>query len=222
MGSERAVSAGARFLTLEGGEGAGKSTQVARLRDALTARGVPVLATREPGGSPGAEEIRSLLVAGAVDRWDAVSEALLHFAARRDHLVKTVWPALAAGRWVISDRFADSTRVYQGRALGLGEAAVAALYRLAVGDFAPDLTLILDLPAGDGLARARRRGGDDRYERLAPGFHETLRAAYLEIARRDPGRCLVIDARPPAETVHGAVLAAVLRRFPELGAAATG
>lgn len=193
-----------RFITLEGGEGAGKSTQLKLLAEALRAAGIDTVATREPGGSPGAEQIRALLVNGATARWDAMTEALMHFAARRDHLVKTVWPALDAGRWVLSDRFADSTRAYQSHGHGLDIAVVERLYADAVGSFAPDLTLILDLPVEEGLRRAAARaGGEDRYEKMDLGFHRRLRAGFLEIALREPKRCVVIDAaRPIAEVQH--------------------
>ena len=202
-----------RFITIEGGEGAGKTTQARRLCDALGARGLAVVSTREPGGSPGAEEIRRLLVSGEPARWDAMTETLLHFAARRDHIVKTVQPALARGEWVVSDRFADSTVAYQGHAHGLGRDLVASLYEMVVGDFAPDLTIILDLPVEVGLARARERGGDDRYERMDAAFHQKLRAGFLDIARREPQRCVVVDARSDASTVHAAVVAVVGERL---------
>jgi dTMP kinase len=205
---------GARFVTFEGGEGAGKSTQVGRLAQALTGAGIAVTATREPGGSPGADAIRRLLVEGEPGRWDGQTEALLHFAARRDHLVRTVWPALAAGRWVLSDRFADSTMAYQGYGHGLGRAAVETLYRLTVGDFRPDLTLILDLPVGQGLARAAARAdGEDRYERMESGFHERLRAGFLDIARHEPDRCVVVDASGDADSVAAAIGAVVEQRL---------
>jgi len=204
-----------RFITLEGGEGAGKSTQIRLLAEALRGDGIAVTTTREPGGAPGAERIRTLLVDGATDRWDGVSEALLHFAARREHLVRTVWPALDRGDWVISDRFADSTMAYQGYGLGLGRALVEALYAQAVGDFRADLTLILDLPVEQGLARAAaRNGGGTRYERMGVDFHRRLREGFLDIARREPDRCVVIDATLPIETVARAMLAAVRERLP--------
>jgi dTMP kinase len=208
-------AAAARFITFEGGEGGGKSTQVARLVDALSHAGIPVLRTREPGGSPGAEEIRGLLVGGDTARWDAVGEALLVSAARRDHLVTTILPALAAGTWVVCDRFADSTMAYQGYAGGADRAALAALYRLVAGDFAPDLTLILDLPVAVGLARARVRAtsGEDRFERMGIAFHEKLRAGFLEIARSEPNRCVVIDATATVDEVHEAVLSTVRQRL---------
>lgn len=216
-----------RFITVEGGEGAGKSTQVALLAESLGRAGLSVHATREPGGSPGGEEIRRLLVTGEAERWDPMCEALLHFAARRDHLRTVVLPRLAAGDWIVSDRFADSTMAYQGYAQGLGREAVEALYRLVVGEFAPDLTLILDLPVELGLSRAglrraaaapaaqagARSEDEDRYERLGRAFHDRLRAAFQEIARREPGRCVVIDAAGEAAAVAAAVRAAVAGRL---------
>ncbi|MFQ5773143.1 MAG: dTMP kinase [Kiloniellaceae bacterium] len=206
--------AGGRFITFEGGEGAGKSTQVALLAEALRRTGLSVHTTREPGGSPGGEEIRKLLVTGAVERWDPLCEALLHFAARRDHLQKIVLPRLEAGDWVLSDRFADSTMAYQGYGQGLGRQPVEALYRLVVGDFAPDLTLILDVPVAVGLKRATgRRDNEDRYERFGSAVHERLREAFREIARREPGRCALIDASGDVASVHGAVRARVAERL---------
>ncbi|MHB1217436.1 MAG: dTMP kinase [Alphaproteobacteria bacterium] len=203
-----------RFITFEGGEGAGKSTQLRLLADALAASGVDVVATREPGGSPGAEEIRTLLVTGEPGRWDAETEALLHFAARRDHLTRTVWPALDRGAWVLSDRFADSTMAYQGYAQGLGRERVADLYRLVVGDFAPDLTLVLDVPAERGLERAGARAGNEtRYERMGGAFHARLRAAFLDIAQREPRRCVVIDGSGAADSVAGLILRAVREKL---------
>jgi dTMP kinase len=204
-----------RFITLEGGEGAGKSTQIRLLAESLRDDGRSVMTTREPGGSPGAERIRGLLVEGATDRWDAVSEALLHFAARRDHLVRAVWPALDRGEWVISDRFADSTMAYQGYGLGLGRELIENLYARAVGDFRPDLTLILDLPAEQGLARAgSRAAGGTRYERMGVDFHRRLREGFLDIARREPDRCVVVDATPAVEAVAKAIIDLVRERLP--------
>ncbi len=203
-----------RFITLEGGEGSGKSTQAPLLDAALERAGIDTLLTREPGGAPGAEAIRPLLVEGAAGRWDALGEALLHYAARRDHLVTTVWPALEAGRWVISDRFADSTMAYQGHGRGLDREAIETLHRLVVGDFRPDLTLIFDLEAEAGLRRAAARGGgEQRYERMDIDFHRRLRRGYLDIARGAPGRCVVIDASGPVEATHAAVMAAVQERL---------
>jgi dTMP kinase len=193
-----------RFITFEGGEGAGKSTQVGRLAAALREAGHDVLETREPGGSPAAEEIRELLVHGEVTRWDGVTEALLHFAARREHLVQTVWPALESGQWVLCDRFADSTMAYQGYGHGLGRESIETLYDLVVGQFHPDITMILDLPVEEGLRRAaQRRDGATRYERMDTAFHERLREGFKDIARREPERCVLIDASRPVEQVQG-------------------
>ncbi len=207
-----------KFITLEGGEGAGKSTQIRLLGGKLRAAGHEIVATREPGGSPGADAIRALLVEGDTDRWDPMAEALLHFAARRDHLQRTVWPALAAGRWVLCDRFADSTMAYQGYGHGLGRQVIASLYATVVGDFAPDLTLILDLPVEEGLARAAKRDNDGghietRYERMGEDFHMKLRDGFLDIAKREPARCVVIDAAQPKDQVAGAIFAIVAERF---------
>lgn len=203
-----------RFITFEGGEGAGKSTQVKLLAAALTQAGLDVVTTREPGGSPGAEAIRNLLVTGAVDRWDAETEALLHTAARRDHLAKTVWPALERGAWVVCDRFADSTLAYQGYGHGLSKDFIARLTRLAMGDFTPDLTIILDLPVEEGLRRAGGRGdAEDRYERMAIEFHHRLRQGFLDIAAKDSNRCAVIDASVDVDSVHQAIMRAVKGRL---------
>jgi dTMP kinase len=203
-----------RFITLEGGEGAGKSTQLRRLADGLRARGIDVVTTREPGGSPGAEEIRGLLVTGETGRWSPVTEALLHTAARRDHLERTVWPALEAGKWVLCDRFFDSTMAYQGYGLGLGRQLVETLQRAALGEFRPDLTLILDIEVEQGLRRAAlRHGGKDRYERMDIGFHQRLRDGFLDIARREPERCAVVDADADLDGVQARVWNAVAGRL---------
>ena len=208
------ASASGRFITLEGGEGAGKSTQIARLADWLRARGREVVATREPGGSPGAEMIRKLLVEGPAERWDGTTEALLHYAARRDHLRSTVWPALTRGAWVISDRFADSTRAYQGYGHGLDLGTLARLHDVAIGGFQPDLTLILDLPIDIGLTRAAaRRGTETRYESLPRDFHERVHEGFLEIAKSEPERCAVIDASKDIETVAAAIARVVAERL---------
>ena len=203
-----------RFITLEGGEGVGKSTQLRLLGETLAGRGYPVLITREPGGSPGAEQIRRLLVEGEVGRWDAMTEALLHFAARRDHLVKTIWPALADGVWVLSDRFADSTLAYQGYGHGLPLNGMEQLAALVLGNFTPDLTLVLDLPVEEGLRRARGRdSAEDRYERMDTTFHRRLREGFLEIARFHPERCVVVTAQGSVELVRERVRAAVEARL---------
>jgi dTMP kinase len=205
-----------RFITLEGGEGAGKSTHLRRLGEAMRAIGETVVLTREPGGSDGAEQIRALLVGGAVNRWEPTTEALLHYAARRDHVERTIRPALDAGSWVLCDRFADSTMAYQGYAQGLARDWIGALHRIVLGEFKPALTLILDLPVEEGLIRARARAGtagEDRYERMGTGFHERLRAGFLDIAVREPARCVIIDAAPPVEEVAAAIRAAVRERL---------
>ncbi len=207
-----------RFITLEGGEGAGKSTHIAGLAKRLEDAGVGVITTREPGGAPGADTIRSILVSGETDRWDPMSEALLNFAARREHLIRTIWPALERGHWVLSDRFADSTMAYQGYGHGVDRELIGALYRAAVGDFRPDMTLVLDLPVAEGLRRANQRNGDsaaaeDRYERMDVAFHERLRAGFLEIAAAEPNRCQVIDAGGEAGDVAARIWDAVTRKF---------
>jgi dTMP kinase len=201
------------FITLEGGEGAGKSTQAQRLAAHLCARGKPVLLTREPGGAPGAEAMRRVLLSGA--GLDPVAEALLVFAARRDHLVSTIRPALAAGMWVISDRFADSSRAYQGRAQGVRASTIEGLAWIALEGQEPDLTLVLDLPVELGLARARQRGvAADRYERLDAGFHARVREGFRAIATAEPGRCALLDAAGPVETLAARIAALVDERLP--------
>ena len=203
-----------KFITFEGGEGAGKSTQVRLLAEHLRASGIDVLTTREPGGSPGAELIRKLLVEGAADAWDGTTEALLMFAARRDHLVRTIRPALQRGQWVISDRFADSTRAYQGHGHGFDLEQIETLYRVAVGDFEPDLTLILDLSVETGLARAAsRRGAETRYEGLGIAFHQRVRDGFRRIAAAEPQRCVLIDADVPIEAVRDRVKQVVAARL---------
>lgn len=203
-----------RFITLEGGEGSGKSTQVARLVEALRAAGIRVHATREPGGWPTAEMIRKLLVEGETERWQPTTEMLLHYAARTEHVHHVIKPALAGGAWVVSDRFADSTMAYQGYGLGVAREAIEAVHRAAIGDFAPDLTVILDGDVGLGLTRAAaRRGGEDRYERMDRSFHERMRAGFLDIARRAPARCVVVDCSPAVEVVAGHLRATVESRF---------
>lgn len=204
-----------RFITLEGGEGAGKSSQARRLAAWLGARGIDYLLTREPGGSAGAEAIRGLLVTGEPGRWDAVTEALLMNAARRDHVVRTIRPALAAGRWVICDRFTDSTLAYQGYAGGVPLATLRALIDAAVEDTRPDLTLVLDIAPAAGLARTLR-GGDGteaRFERMGLRFHTAVRDGFLKVAAEDPARCIVIDVGPPEPVVSDAIVAAVARRL---------
>lgn len=201
------------FVTFEGGDGAGKSTQIARLAERLRAAGHDVVTTREPGGSPGAETIRALIVTGAADRWSPMAEALLVFAARADHLEKTINPARASGAVVLCDRFTDSTLAYQGAAGALGAAAVKTLAALVVGADGPDLTLVLDLPVEEGLARAGGRGGESRFEDKGRDYQARVRRAFLDIAAAEPARCAVIDATRPVEAVAGEIAAVVKERL---------
>ena len=206
--------ASGRFITLEGGEGAGKSTQARRLAARLEAAGRRAVVTREPGGSEGAETIRALLVTGAADRWSPITETLLMYAARRDHIERTIAPALAAGDWVISDRFADSTRAYQGAGGGAPGSLIQALERYVLDGTRPDLTLILDLPVEAAHARiAGRTHAETRFEAKGEAFHQRLREGFLAIARVEPGRCVVIDAAQPVEAVEAAIWAAVAGRL---------
>ena len=203
-----------RFITFEGGEGAGKSTQARRLAATLEKRGISCIVTREPGGSPGAEEIRALLVNGEPDRWGALTETLLLYAARADHVARTIKPALAHGRWVICDRFADSTYAYQGAGRGVDRETVRRIEAVAIADFKPDCTFILDLPVEEGLKRANARSSaESRFEQFDVTFHERLRQAFLDIAKRSPDRCRVIDASADADTVAQAIWKAVSARF---------
>jgi dTMP kinase len=198
------------FITFEGGEGAGKSTQLTRLADRLEAAGRAVVRSREPGGSPGAEAIRSLLVIGEADRWSPVTETLLMYAARRDHIERVIAPALARGSMVLCDRFADSTRAYQGAGGGAPASLISALEAEVLGDLRPDLTLILDLPTASGLARAAGRGGGEaRFESKGLAFHERLRAGFLAIAQADPRRCRIVDAARDEMSVAADVWAEV-------------
>jgi dTMP kinase len=213
-----------RFITLEGGEGAGKSVQARRLAARLGEAGLTVVLTREPGGSPGAEALREVILSGGAARYGAVGEAILFSAARIDHIDATIAPALKRGEWVVSDRFLDSTRAYQGAAGRLDPALVASLERVAVGACRPDLTLVLDLPAAEGLARAKARRGEaaaDRFEGEGLAFHETLRRAFLAIVEAEPARCVLIDARPGEGEVAAAIWAAVRARLGEALNAAT-
>lgn len=210
------------FITLEGGEGTGKSTQIAMLAETLRNRGIDVVITREPGGTPEAEKIRNLLVQRDGGDWDPLSEALLLFAARREHVVKVIWPALRAGKWVISDRFADSTRVFQGCGMDLDQNVIDGLYRMIAGDFEPDLTFVFDISPEEGLQRSGRKlqetdnaseATEDRYERMGLAFHERLREGFLELVERFPHRCVQVDAMQDVDTVHAALVAAIDHRF---------
>jgi len=200
--------AGGVFITFEGGEGTGKTTQLAKLAAALEKKGVDVLCTREPGGSPEAEAIRDELVSGDSGKWSPLAEALLMNAARDSHLRKTIRPALALGRTVLCDRFLDSTRAYQGAAGGVDIKLIAALEKSVVGQTVPDLTLIFDLDADIGLARAKP--SEDRFERKGAEFHSRLNAAFREIARGEPERCRIIDASAPPDVVFAAIMKIVL------------
>lgn len=198
----------ARFITLEGGEGAGKSSQARLLARALAGAGQPVLLTREPGGSPGAEALRAMLL-GGVQRWSAAAETHLHFAARADHLARTVLPALAVGMTVVCDRFADSTMAYQGFGQGADRGLIDGLTRLLPR--LPDLTLVLTVSTAVAVARmAGRRQGLDRYEREDAAFHARVAAGFAEIAAANPERCRLIDGNGEPEFVHAAVMAACL------------
>jgi dTMP kinase len=210
-----------RFITLEGGEGAGKSVQAKRLKERLAVLGLAVVGTREPGGSPGAEALREAILSGFAADFSPAGQALLFAAARVDHLDRTILPALASGAWVVSDRFADSTRAYQGAAGNLPAEFIASLERLTVGSNLPDLTLILDLSPEIGLKRAaerRRMRPADRFESEGLAFHQTLRRAFLDIAAAEPMRCVVIDADRAEQEVAAAIWSAVEARLDPMGA----
>ncbi|MBT4908065.1 MAG: dTMP kinase [Rhodospirillaceae bacterium] len=207
-----------KFITFEGGEGAGKTTQIARLADRLQSRGITTITTREPGGAPGADSIRSLLVSGATDKWDPISEVLLLYAGRREHLRQTILPALNQGAWVLCDRFSDSTMAYQGYGHGISKDFIRTVHDEVVGASEPDLTLILDIPVDIGVERAvsrntSTRSGEDRFERMDKSFHERLRAGFLDIAAHAPERVRVIDADSTPEVITEAVWEIVIDRF---------
>lgn len=199
------------FITLEGGEGSGKSTQVNSLTRFLAGQGLSVLRTREPGGSAGAEAIRGLLLGRG--GWDPVAEMSLHFAARREHWARSIAPCLAAGSWVVCDRFFDSTLAYQVGGQGAPRDVWTQLRAATLGDVAPDLTLLLDLPVEIGLARTGRRGDINRYDEMDLGFHQRVRDSFLAQARAEPGRFVTIDATRPLEAVSAALIAACRDRF---------
>jgi dTMP kinase len=199
-----------RFITLEGGEGAGKSTQARLLADWLGQKGISVALTREPGGTPSAEDIRNLLVTGEVGRWDSLTETLLHYAARREHMARFILPALDAGQWIICDRFIDSTTAYQGYGQGIDLGVIAGLRKTVLGLFIPDLTLILDVTPETRRARtAARPGNEDRYERMNEAFHDRVRAGFHAIAAAEPERCAVIAADQEIDAVSAAIKCAV-------------
>lgn len=200
-----------RFITFEGGEGAGKSTQAKALALRLEGAGIATLVTREPGGTALGEDIRALILKDRPQ--DPVTELLLFAAARAEHMTGVIRPALDDGTWVISDRFIDSTRVYQGKLYGLEREFIGQLERYTVGADLPDLTLILDLPASEGLHRAASRGTLSRYDAERIETHETLRQGFLEIAEAEPGRCILIDGHLPVASVEAAVWQAVSDRL---------
>ena len=205
-----------RFITFEGGEASGKSTQARLLVETLRSYGFDVLLTREPGGSPGAEIIRHVILSGAAQPLGADAEAILFAAARDDHVRATIEPALQAGRWVVCDRFLDSTRVYQGIVGHVDARLIRGLERITVGDTMPDLTFIMDVPAEVGMERAtgRRRGAAmDRYEAESIDFHERLRRAFAALAKLDAERCVMIDAAQPRDIVQGRIWRIVSERF---------
>ena len=207
-----------RFISFEGGEGAGTSTQARRLAARLGEQGLDMVATREPGGSPGAEAIRQLVLTGERERWSPLTETLLMYAARRDHIERTILPALERGSWVICDRFADSTRAYQGAAGGVSPDFIGVLETQILAEVRPDLTLVFDLPVEVGLARAaelaaRVGHGETRFESKGAAFHERLRAAFLEIAAREPERCVLIDASAPVDEVEAQIWTVVRERL---------
>jgi dTMP kinase len=206
-----------RFITFEGGEGSGKSTQAGILANRLARAGRPVFATREPGGSPAAEEIREALLSGQVWQMGPFAEAVMFSVARADHVDYALRDALQQGKWVVCDRFIDSTRAYQGVTAGVPRGLINALERLTVGALCPDVTFILDIPAEEGLARARERAEDgaepDRFEAQELMLHERVRRAFLDIADEEPGRCIVVDASQPEAMVAEDVWEAVLQRL---------
>jgi dTMP kinase len=213
---QREAAETGRFITFEGGEGSGKSTQAGILANRLARAGRKVLATREPGGSPAAEEIRETLLSGRVWQFGPFAEALLFSVARADHIEHAIGQALAEGKWVVCDRFLDSTRAYQGATAGVPKGLISALERLTVGNLLPDITFILDILPEEGLARAaERRSGSapDRFESQELLLHERVRRAFLDIAEEEPERCIVIDASQPEAMVAEDVWEAVLQRL---------
>ncbi|MEZ5691228.1 MAG: dTMP kinase [Rickettsiales bacterium] len=202
-----------KFISFEGGEGSGKSTQLGLLAGKLNKTKLPFIMTREPGGSKGAEEIRSLLVSGDDRNWEPLAETLLFQAARCDHIDKVIKPNLLEGKTVICDRFVDSTLVYQGIGKSLGKNYIKSLHNMLFGNFMPDLTIILDINPKEGLRRAKGRGdGEDRFERLAIEFHNKIRDGFLEIAVREPQRCVVLDATKKIDELHNIVISIIKER----------
>lgn len=202
-----------RFITLEGGEGAGKSSQIQVVKDYLEARGIDVIVTREPGGTSVGQEIRNLLVSGDKDKWSPLSETLLILADRAAHLERVIRPALADGKYVVCDRFFDSTRAYQGIAGGLGLEVIHNLQQPVLGTTLPDVTLLLDIDPEKGLSRAQERGGDLRFESKTLAYHQTLRQAFLDFAKQEPERMVVIDADRDIDAVSADIITALGERL---------
>ncbi len=210
------------FITLEGGEGTGKSTQVKMLGTALSAAGVDAVLTREPGGTDQAERIRNLMIQRDAGNFDPLTEAMLMMSARREHLVNKIWPSMEQGKWVVSDRFVDSTRAFQGYGMGLDQGLIDRIYEMIAGEFQPDLTFVFDIDAEKGLSRSlkqlavtadKNESTEDRYERMGVPFHNRLRQGFLEIAKRFPGRCVIIDASQDIATIHRQILKTIEARF---------
>jgi dTMP kinase len=203
-----------KFITFEGGEGGGKSTQSKLLLEAFKKSGITAIHTREPGGTKGAEKIRELLVTGEVNKWDAMTEALLHFAARYDHLSNFIYPQLELENFVICDRFSDSTISYQGYGYQLGLEKMLHLQKQVIGDFQPDLTFILDIDIEHGISRASNRGdNENRYEKIGKEFHLRVRKGFLEIAKKDPERCFLINADDTIENIHQQIIDIINEKF---------
>ena len=206
-----------KFITIEGGEGSGKSTQASILLDRFQKEGISAIKTREPGGAPTSDAIRSLLVSGETSFWEPISETMLHFAARHEHIVKTINPALDEGQWVVSDRFSDSTMAYQGYGQGVNKSIIDSLYSLTADNIEPDLTLIFDLEPEVGLKRAIDRNRslslEDRYERMNIEFHRKLREGFLDIAKNNPKRCRIVNAQGSLENVASRVWEEVSKKF---------
>lgn len=216
------MSGRGKFITFEGGEGSGKSTHTALLAERLRSRGLDVVLTREPGGSPGAEIIRHIILSGIAKPLGTETETILFAAARDDHVNATILPALQAGKWVVCDRFIDSTRVYQGALGKVDMKLIRGLERVTVGQAMPDLTILIDVPANIGLARAKTRRGEgaaDRFEAESVEFHESLRLAFLDVAGQEPKRFAVIDGRPPRDVVAERIWEAVEQRLLQATAA---
>jgi dTMP kinase len=202
------------MIVIDGVDGSGKGVQTRRLLRSFVDAGEPAILTREPGGCPAAEDIRALLVTGEPEKWDSMTELLLMYAARRSHLRDTIWPALEAGNWVISDRYADSSRAFQGVAGNLGLETVESIHRVVVGDFEPELVLILDIPESLALARARDRGGnEDRFEKKGADYHAQVRDAFLQIAASDPRVYRVVDADQSMDRVSKNIIDIINDRF---------